>query len=360
MSIDLETHLHEPVVIQHIELQELNHHRVLRSISRQGVVGATLCDQRMPHLVSLLRGIVLPFFLGKDARRLPELVEQVYRHGSNYKYAGMPFWNCVGSVELSLWDLLGKTAGQPVWRLLGDKRRDRIAFYLSSFGRTNTPEQEITPLLKKLEATGCTAVKLKIGGRLGEDLVPGRTEALIPYARKALGDQVTIYVDANGSYSAQRAIEVGQLLQDHEVGWFEEPCLWEDHEATKQVADALDMPVAGGEQDSSWFRFRWMIQNRAVDVVQPDVLYNGGLIRALRVARLAEEHGLLFAPHSPRAGAMLAPLLHLAAVVPNLASHLEHHAHEDPQAFPGYQPWMRLGEGHLPVPDGPGLGIDLS
>lgn len=359
MKLNIQLHVHDPVIIRSIELVDTGPCYMVRSTSEQGITGTILCDQRMPNLVSLLRGLVIPFFQGKDARQLPELVDTIYRHGSNYKYAGMPFWNCVGAVELSLWDLLGKTVSKPVWQLLGPKLRNRVQVYLSSFARTNSPDEEISSLRDRLQATGCNAVKLKIGGRLGEDLLPKRTEALIPYARKALGDQIKIYADANGSYSVPRAIEVGKLLQDYGFGWFEEPCLWEDHEATKQVADTLDMPVAGGEQDSSWFRFRWMIENRGVDIVQPDMLYNGGLIRALRVAELAEQHGLLFAPHSPHVGAMKMPVIHLAAVIPNLAPHLEHHAYLDGSAFPGHTDDFRIRDGHLKIPDTPGFGVEL-
>ena len=190
------------------------------------------------------------------------------------------------------------------------------------------------------------------------DAAPGRTEGLVSLARRTFGDEVAIYVDANGSYDAAHAIEVGEMLAAQGVGFFEEPCPWEEHEETKRVADALEMPVAGGEQDSSLPRFRWMIDNRGVDVVQPDLAYNGGFIRCLRVAKMAAEQGLPVTPHCPKADPNTAYMLHFSAVIPNLGPHQEYRAQGPDRAGWWRAPAFEAANGVVPVPDGPGLGVE--
>jgi len=213
--------------------------------------------------------------------------------------------------------------------------------------------------LKRLNETKASAVKLKIGGRMSNnmDSMPGRTESMIPLARKTFGDDVTLYVDANGSYDHKKAIEIGQLLADNRYSFFEEPCPFEQYEETKAVADALDIDVAGGEQDCNMGHFRVMIRERIVDVVQPDLMYNGGLIRAMRVARMAAEAGMKVTPHSPKHNPELSTLLHFASVVRNVGPFLEFPAR--PVKYDSwYDPAFVIQEGgKIKVPTGPGLGI---
>ncbi|MCU0355622.1 MAG: mandelate racemase/muconate lactonizing enzyme family protein, partial [Cytophagales bacterium] len=194
--------LKKPVVIQTVELVRTQGELFVRVVSKDGATGITQCNDRMNNLGSLLNGLAVPFFTGKDARDIVFLTEEVYRVNSNYKYAGMPFWNCVGHVEIAVWDLLGKTAATPVHRLLGEKIRSQVPVYLSSLTRETTPEQEAEQLGQKLAETGAKAIKIKVGGRMRntpED--DRRSRLLIPALRKQLGDGVTIYADANSSYT---------------------------------------------------------------------------------------------------------------------------------------------------------------
>src|SRR5262249_46524599 len=156
------------------------------------------------------------------------------------------------------------------------------------------------------------AVKLKVGERMKTSTRQERRDReMVALARKTLGPKVALYVDANGSWTPRQAVAMGKFLQEHQVGFLEEPCPWEEYEQTSQVSAALKLTIAGGEQDTSWPRWRWLVGQRALGLVQPDVFYNGGLIRTLRVARLAEMAKVSVTPHSPRTGAGAAPMLHL-------------------------------------------------
>jgi L-alanine-DL-glutamate epimerase-like enolase superfamily enzyme len=313
----------------------------------------------MENLHAMLTGMMAPFFTGKDARDIEFLVDEVYRVESHYKYAGMPFWNCVGHVEIAIWDLLGKTANQPVHALLGKQVRTEVPVYLSSLTRETSPEQEARELAGQLAATGAKAIKIKVGGRMRntpED--EARTRKLLPQLRNVLGDGVTIDADANSSYTVAEGIAVGKFLEAHHVAIFEEPCPWEDYEANRQVTAALrKVKVAGGEQDSSIFRFKDILRTRVYDIVQPDLYYNGGITRAYRVAQLAAKGGMGIAPHSPKADPLEAPFLHLATVVANLEGFQEYPARPAEQPA-WYTPHLLVKDGRLTVPPGPGLGIE--
>jgi L-alanine-DL-glutamate epimerase-like enolase superfamily enzyme len=347
-----------PVIIAAVDIVRAEGQLFVRVTSKDGLTGITLCNQRMENLHSMLTGMMVPFFTGKDARDIEFLVDEVYRVESHYKYAGMPFWNCVGHVEIAIWDLLGKTAGQPVHVLLGRQVRTEVPVYLSSLTRETNPGQEARELAGQLAATGATAIKIKVGGRMRNTPADeARTRKLLPQLRNVLGDGVTIYADANSSYTVAEGIAVGKFLEAHHVAIFEEPCPWEDYEANRQVTAALrTVKVAGGEQDSSIFRFRDIIRTRVYDVVQPDLYYNGGITRAYRVAQLAAKAGMGIAPHSPKADPLEAPFLHLATVVANLEGFQEYPARPGSQPA-WYTPHVLVKDGRLTVPPGPGLGI---
>ncbi len=347
-----------PVTIASADIVRAEKELFVRVVSKDGVTGITQANQRMENLYSMLNGMIIPFFNGKDARDIEFLVDEVYRVESHYKYAGMPFWNCVGHVEIAIWDMLGKTAGKPVHQLLGKPVRTEVPVYLSSLTRETTPEKEAADLAQKLAETGAKAIKIKVGGRMRntpED--EARTRSLLPQLRKVLGNDITIYADANSSYTVEEGIAVGKFLEDHNVTIFEEPCPWEDYEGNRRVTAALKkVKVAGGEQDSSALRFADIIRTRVYDVVQPDLYYNGGIIRGYRVAQMAAKAGMGMAPHSPKADPLEAPFLHLAAAIPNLEGFQEYPARPGRQPS-WYTPHILVKDGKLSVPAGPGLGI---
>ncbi len=358
--LDLHQCFSSPVTIASIEILRGDGRYFVRSTSTDGAVGIANANDRFALVWPIAKQLVVPYFVGKDARDLGSLVDGVYLTKSNYKLAGLALWICVGCVELSLFDLLGKLAGKSVGALLGGAIRREIPIYLSSGARDTTPEHEIEWLSQRLAETQARAVKLKVGGRMSSnaDASPGRSEKLVALARRAWGDGVTLYVDANGSYDAATAIEVGHMLEAHGVALFEEPCPFDEYEQTKQVADVLAMMVSGGEQDTSMARFRWMIQHRGVDMIQPDLIYNGGFIRCLRVARMAQAAGIWITPHCPRADPNTAYMLHLASVVPNLGPFQEYRA-QGPQPSPWWgAPSFKARDGAVQVPTGPGLGVE--
>ena len=349
-----------PIIIDSIELlyNEEYDFYLVRSRSKDGAEGIAVANKRANFLSSILQNAVIPYFLGKDARDLELLIEGVFKYKNNYKLSGVAFWSCVAWVEFSLLDMLGKIINKPVGELLGNTIRREIPIYVASGRRETTPKEEVDLLVQKLEATGARAVKFKLGGRMSKnvDSIAGRTEGLIHLSRKVLGDQITIHADGNGSFDVEKAIEIGRLLEGINAYFYEEPCPFDYLEETKQVASALSIPIAFGEQETSLRRFRWIIENKAARIIQPDLHYNGGFIRTTRVARMAELAGLPTTVHISGDGLGFLYMLHFTSYLPNPGRF---------QEFKGdigktgllFDPIIKIKDGNLQVPMGPGLGV---
>jgi L-alanine-DL-glutamate epimerase-like enolase superfamily enzyme len=349
-----------PVKIASIELLQANGKYFLRTRSADGAEGIVQTKDIVDY-VQILAHRVMPHFIGKDARDLEQLVDEVYATNSNYKLAGQEFWCPVAYIEQSLFDLMGKALKKPAGELMGGVLRKEIPVYLSGSGRDTTAEEEVDVYVREVARTGAKAVKFKIGGRMSDnrDAYPERTNKILELARKKLADKVTLMADANGSYDAANAIEIGKRLQDMKYLWFEEPCPWEELSETKKVADALEMKVAFGEQDSSLWRFQWMIDNKVMDVVQPDLNYNGGFIRAAKVARMARKAGMWICPHDTQTGAATVNILQFAATTPNIGPWMEYVSRKAPKKESWYSPNFDIRNGVIPVPTGPGMGLEF-
>lgn len=349
--------LPEPVIIESITLLRKGRDHFVRVRSEEGAEGIAVTNAHASLLYPILNERVAPFFVGRDARNLDPDLFELYRHGSNYKLQGLAFWCPQAWVEFAVLDMLGRIAGKSIGGLLGGVVRDRIPFYVASGRRDSTPEEEVDYLADLVEDTGARAVKFRIGGRMSRnrDAAPGRTEQLIRKAREGLGPDIDLHADANSSYDPPQAIEVGRILEEVNAVYFEEPCPFDHLEDTKRVADALEIPVSGGEQEFSDRRFRWMVQNRAVDIVQPDLQYYGGLIRSLRVARMAESVGMPTTVHIS-GGFGFVYMLHFASVAGRIGRYQEYK-----RAIERYRDWfdppLTICDGCLRIPTGPGVGI---
>ena len=346
-----------PVLIESIDLLRKGRDYFVRVRSKDGAEGIALTNDRARYLYPILNQRVIPYFIGKDARDLESHLFGLYRYQSNYKLQGLALWCPLAWVEFALLDMMGRMAGKSIGQLLGGVIRREVPFYVASGRRDTTPEEEVRYLARLIEETGAKAVKFRVGGRMSRnmDASPGRTEKLIPLARKRLGDEIAIHADSNSSYDPPKAVEVGKMLEDIKAVYFEEPCPFDHLEDTKRVADALTIPVAGGEQEYSQRRFRWMVYHRGVDIVQPDLHYYGGFIRSTRVARMAALAGMPTTVHIS-GGFGFVYMLHFASCTPDIGLYQEYKRNIDT-----YRNWfgppLEIRNGALTVPTGPGTGI---
>ena len=350
--------LKSPVIIESIKLLKKDREYFVHVRSKDGAEGLSLTNPpRAQYLDKILKQLVIPFFIGKDARDLEDLLWELYRSQDNYKLHGLALWSPQAWVEFAILDMLGRIAGQPMGALLGNIVRQNVAIYVASGRRDTTPEQEVEYLAKLLEQSGAKALKFRVGGRMSRnaDAMPGRTEKLIPLVRKTVGDGIDIHADSNSSYDPPLAIKVGRMLEEVKAVYFEEPCPFDYLDETKLVADTLTIPVAGGEQESSHWRFRWMIANRGVDIVQPDLHYYGGMIRSVRVARMAALAKIPTTVHIS-GGFGFVYMLHFASCVPDIGRYQEYKLGTEKYGT-WFDPPITVKDGKMTVPSGPGVGI---
>jgi len=302
---------------------------------------------------------VAPHALGADAMDIDRLAQRCIEN--EYKFPWSYVCRALAGVDTALWDLHGKVAGKSVCEFLGGTPRP-VPVYGSSMRRDISPDDEAARLARLQDERGIGAFKVRIGSVCGHDADqwPGRTEALVPAVRKAIGDDASLLVDANSCYTPRRAVEVGRMLEDNGVCHFEEPCPWWELDWTAQVAAELDVDVAGGEQDNCLAQWRRMIEMGAVDVVQPDICYVGGLTRALRVARMAEAAGLPCVPHSANLSLVTVFTLHMLGVIPNAGPYLEFSIEDTPWTQHLYEPALEVHDGSVEIPAGPGWGVSIN
>ena len=277
---------------------------------------------------------VAPYCLGQDAFDIAHLMDII--PDREHKFPGAYLRRAMGGLDTALFDLRGKIEGKPVCELLGGTP-GRVRAYGSSMKRDITPKDEAERLKKQQDDFGFTAFKFRVGAECGrdQDEWPGRTAEIVPTMRKAFADDTALLVDANSCYSPAKAIEVGRLLEDYGISHYEEPCPYWEYQQTKQVTDALDIDVTGGEQDCELQNWRQMIDMRAVDIVQPDICYLGGLTRTLRVAKMAEKAGIPCLPHSANLSMVTSFSMHLLRAIPNAGRYLEFSVERE-----DYYPWQ--------------------
>jgi L-alanine-DL-glutamate epimerase-like enolase superfamily enzyme len=354
-------HNQTPVVVESIELLREGSLFLLRTRSNQGLEVITLPHQsKIAKLYPILMKNVIPAFVGRDARDLETLLWDVYRHADNYKLQGLALWVCIAAVEMSLLELLSHASNQSLSALFGGAKKRNIDVYFASGNRGNQPEEEIKYLQKLVADSGAKALKFRLGGRMSRnvDSLEGRSERLITLARKTFGDQMTLYADSNSSYTTSEAIRIGRIMEDQGFGFYEEPCEFDDLWSTKAVADALTIPVAGGEQEYSMHRWKWTIANRGVDIVQPDLHYGGGFIRATKVARMAEHLGMTVVPHMSGGGLGYVEVIHFASFTPNAGPFMEFKGNSKVPVICDSSTLKSEG-GSVACPTGTGFGVTI-
>lgn len=306
---------------------------------------------------TLLHRHLAPHALGRDDDPEPLAA---FLEAETYKYRGSHLMRALAGLDTALWDLRARRAGVPVCVLAGGRPR-AVPVYGSALRRDTSPEAECERMLRLRDGLGLRAFKTKIGPRLNAQ--PGdhvaRTRALIPALRRALGPDIVLLADANGSYRPAEAIAVGRQLEEHGYAHYEEPCPFWELEQTAEVAAALAIPVAGGEQDCDIAQFRRMIAMRAVDIVQPDIGYLGGFSRARSVAALAAAAGMPCTPHAPSTSLLTVFTLHLVAAIPNPGPFLERSIEDLTGGGGMYDPEPAIVDGAMRVPDGLGWGVTI-
>ncbi len=349
-----------PVVIDTLELLRLDNSFICRVRSKDGAEGISVANnsqQRSLYPIHVNR--LQPFFLGKDARDLESLLEEVYVYQSNYKLQSLALWVPLATIEFAILDMLGRIANKSIGQLVGDIHNPKVKVYRANGERDVTAEAVMENLKQQVTESEAKALKIKIGGRMSHVEYPaGRSEKLIPMVRKEFGDQMVCYADSNGSYDIAEGIKFGKLLEEHKFAFYEEPVPFDWYEETKAVTDAVNIPVAGGEQEASMHAFRWLIANDGLDIVQPDLYYFGGFVRSMKVARMAAAKGKVCTPHIS-GGLGYLYMIHFVSAIPNAGPFHEFKGLSQEVPFECKTSALDTKAGIVTVPTGPGSGIEI-
>jgi L-alanine-DL-glutamate epimerase-like enolase superfamily enzyme len=295
--------------------------------------------------------------VGEDPTDPERLWQKMYRGLIYIGRRGIAL-HAISGIDIALWDIKGKAEGKPVCELLGRPvQHEKIRAYASML-MPDEPET-VRERVGALREQGFTAVKLG-WGPLGKDA--DKDVELAAAAVEAADGTVTILIDAGHGYvdDAKRAIGVARELEKlGDVFWLEEPFLPDEYEAYAELADAVDIRVAAGEQDTTLWGFRELIERGRVDLVQPDVTRCGGISELVKIAELARERGVETVPHAWKSGIIKAASLHTNAVLPD-ATFQEYCVADTPINQTLVKERMPLdADGFVAVPTGPGLGIEL-
>ena len=305
---------------------------------------------------------VAPYALGADAMDIDTLIDLIPER--EHKFPGSYLRRAMCGLDTAMWDLHGKLAGKSVCELLGGTPRP-FRVYGSSMKRDITAAEEAERLKRLRDECGYDAFKVRAGSECGHDVdeSPGRTEDVIRTISKAFRGECDLLIDANSCYTPPRAIEIGRMLEDYGFCHYEEPCPYWELDWTKQVTDAVDIDVTGGEQDCDLATWRRMVEMRAVDVLQPDICYLGGLTRTLRVADMALKAGMPCTPHAANLSLVTVFTLHMMGAIEAAGPYVEFSI-EGPDYYPWqdglFEPALVARDGKVQIPEGPGWGVEIS
>jgi len=354
-----------PVVIDTVELLRSNNSYLCRVRSKDGAEGISVAHTGMSTFFPIFLKNVQPFLIGKDARELDLILEKIYIYQFNFRLNGMSFGLPLATAEFAILDMLGRIGGKPVAQLIGEIHNPEIGLYMATEWREKPVDESIELISKAFHSQDLQALKIKIGGLMfmTTDMnavgPPGRTEKMIPLVRKTFGDNVALYADSNSFYSVPEAIRVGRLLEEYRFRYFEEPVMFDHVEEIKQVADALTIPIANGEQDYSFYGFRWLIAHDGLEIVQPDNYYFGGIIRSMKVARMAAAYGKQCVPHMSGGGLGNVYNVQFVSALPNAGEHHEFREIGANIRFECKTSSLKIAKGKIKAPTGPGFGVDF-
>jgi L-alanine-DL-glutamate epimerase-like enolase superfamily enzyme len=353
----------EPSIIETIELLHYKNSWLCRVRTKDGAEGISVSNSaQIEVLYPIFTKRIAPYFIGKDARDLENLIEEVMVYENNYKAQGLAMFVPIATLEFAILDMFGKKANKSIGLLISDKiYMPKINVYQANGERYISAEETIDHIQRDVAISHAKAIKFKLGGRMSHPETPvGRSEKLIPLVRKTFGDKMIISADANGSYTAAEAIPIGKLMQEYNYAFFEEPVPFDWYDDLKTVADALKIPMALGEQEPSTHNFRWVLANNAVGIVQQDMFYFGGMVRCMRVARMAQVLGKECIPHISSTGLGYLYMMHFVSAIPNAGLYHEFKEFNNDLPYTCETSTLRSdSEGVITVPSGPGLGVTI-
>jgi L-alanine-DL-glutamate epimerase-like enolase superfamily enzyme len=328
--------------------------------AKGGVASTAACA----GLAAIINQDLAPLLVGEDPRDISRLWDVLYNmprqgfaidRGHVFPTLGRRGLSisAIAGIDIALWDILGKSLGAPIWRLLGGRRAERMPAYASGGWADENKIGE--QLLGYIDKGGFRAVKMRVGSMDGP---VARSAARVRAARRALGPEVGLAADAHGTWTVAEAKAFCRMVEDCDLLWFEEPVTADDKQGQAEVRRASAVPISSGESEFTRHDFRELAELRAADVLQPDLAIAGGITEGVRIGAIASAFNLRLAPHLWSGAPAFAAGLHLAAS--NSAGFiLEYSLGHNPMLHDLIEERFPVQDGMVDVPDRPGLGITV-
>jgi galactonate dehydratase len=299
--------------------------------------------------------------MGKDPFLIESLWNDWYRDSFN-RNVSAPSITAMSAIETACWDIVGKHYGAPVYALLGGALREKVRVYANGWYTHVSGEDEFAERAKEVVRRGYTAIKFDPFGTtyLGASTADVRRYvSIIGAVREMVGDDIELLIEGHGRFTAETAVRIAKQMERYSPRWFEEPVPPEDLEGLKKVAAKTTIPIASGERVLTTYGFAPLLETRAVDIIQPDIVNAGGLLQGKKISALAESHLVTVAPHQAEGPLATATCLQLDACIQNF---------EIQESFDEFNAdWtrgllvepIRVEGGSMTIPTRPGLGVDL-
>lgn len=299
------------------------------------------------------------YLVGRDPHDIEAFWHDAYRDA--YWRGGPVLMSALAGVEMALWDIKGKALGVPVWQLLGGRVRDRVPCYANGWFAPAVTPDEFAAKAKAAVAQGFRGLKWDPFGSayraIAKRELRGALECIAAVV-SAAGPEVDILIEGHGRFDVPTAVRIAHALEDFDITWFEEPIPPDNPEALAEIKRRVRVPIAGGERLYSRWDYRNYLRLGCADYIQPDVSHAGGIGEVRKIAAMAEAHHIPVCSHNPSGPVANAATLQLAACTPNfflletMSSDVAHRREVSTEA-------ARLENGHMLIPDAPGLGIDI-
>jgi len=329
----------------------------------EGITG--LGEARMLNhtdaLLGYLAEAVPTQIIGMDPFDVEALVYRMTREV--YARAGEIAMSALATIEIACHDIQGKALGLPVYKLLGGAVRDRVKAYANGWYQVERTPEEFALAAAGVVRRGYRALKLDPFGPGTVELDRAETRrsvSLVAAVRESVGPDVEIMIEMHGRFTPATAIRLADELAEYRPSWLEEPVPPENVAALATVTRAVKVPIAVGERMHTRYDYRELFERQAADIIQTDITHSGGLLEAKKLAGTAETHYMLMAPHNVGGPISTAASIHFAATTPNFAIQENFNDFADPYVKVCEAGLPELTDGYFPLPDAPGLGIQLN
>ncbi len=327
-------------------------------------------------VAGMVKDLVEAFVLGKDPFRIEALWSEMYDHSFWAKGGGPIVFAGISAIEQALWDIKGKALGVPVYEMLGGRIRDQVRVYANGWSfRCVTPD-EFARAAERVVEDGYTALKLyplaspdpaspyghirHVSLRSLDREAEERAVARVKAVRDAVGPEVDVLLDMSAELTTDAIIRIGRRVEEFDIFFFEEPVDPFDVGALKKVSEHVNMPIAVGERLYTRYGFRPVMESHAADILQPDIGNTGGIMEVKKIAAMAEVYNMRIQPHTCSSPVATAAALQLDACISNFIIQ-ELYPYRIPEHFQivDHAPEWDVRDGYLPIPDRPGLGVEL-